>query len=81
MINRFLFSKLTVLTTYKNLVNEFKEINLNLMSLGEEKEVTDNIEEVLRAWLIGVSVGLGTICLILLIFFIIKVRRYVLVKA
>lgn len=70
------FSKLTVLSTYNKLKDALAKESLNLMSLGDEKPVDDNTEDVLKAWLIGVSVGLGSLCIILVVVFAIKLRRY-----
>lgn len=63
------------MSTYKKLKEALEVLQLELMTLGDEQTVEDNIEEVLKAWLIGVSVGLGAICIILIIVFVIKVRR------
>ncbi|KAK4881842.1 hypothetical protein RN001_005161 [Aquatica leii] len=58
---------------FSKLSTTLVEEGLYLLSLNNNPEVGNN-EEVLRAWLIGVSAVLGTFCLALIIAFIIKTR-------
>lgn len=55
----------------------FINSTLYLLSYASTSTATDNIEEQLRAWLIAVTVILGSLCLVLLVAFILKTRSYV----
>lgn len=68
------FSKLSSLTFYSNLRSSFSNITLYLLSYSSGSTTTDNLEDQLKAWLIGVTVVLGSLCITLLVGFIIKLQ-------
>lgn len=62
--------------TYIDLVNQFERYQLVLVSFLQNSGTTENREEVLRAWLIGITLVLGVLCMLLIVAFILKTRRY-----
>ncbi|XP_018562325.1 cadherin-related tumor suppressor [Anoplophora glabripennis] len=64
------------INTFSELVVEVRNrTGLTLMSFPATATSTENLEEVLKAWLVGVSVVLGALCLILLVTFVLKTRE------
>lgn len=61
---------------FASLQTEFQRYALTLIQFLQTGTSTENMEEALRAWLIGVTVVLGTLCVLLLVAFILKTRRY-----
>nr|AJA41107.1 cadherin-like protein [Holotrichia parallela] len=62
------------LTAFRSLSDRFSEYELDLVRFLENEETVDNTEQILKAWLIGVSIVLGTLCVLLLVVFILKTR-------
>ncbi|KAK9739813.1 Cadherin domain [Popillia japonica] len=60
--------------TYIDLVNQFERYQLVLVSFLQNSGTTENREEVLRAWLIGITLVLGVLCMLLIVAFILKTR-------
>ncbi|XP_971388.3 protein dachsous [Tribolium castaneum] len=69
-----ILKQVTKVDKFQSLKEEFLKVGLLLMSFSSDSDTTENLEETLKAWLIGVSVVLGALCLILLIAFIIRTR-------
>ncbi|KAJ8974156.1 hypothetical protein NQ317_003206 [Molorchus minor] len=64
------------INTFSQLVGTLRnETELILMSFPSTSTSSENLEEVLRAWLVGVSVVLGALCVILLVTFVLKTRE------
>lgn len=62
--------------TFSQLVGQMRNrTGLVLLSFPSSSSSSENLEEVLKAWLVGVSVVLGALCLILLVTFILKTRE------
>jgi hypothetical protein len=69
-----ILKKVTNVDVFQRLKNNFSKVGLVLLSFDSSSETNENLEAILKAWLIGVSVVLGALCLILLIAFILKTR-------
>ncbi|XP_044258008.1 protocadherin Fat 4-like [Tribolium madens] len=69
-----ILKQVTKVDKFQSLKEEFLKVGLLLMSFSSDSDTTENLEETLKAWLIGVSVVLGSLCLILLIAFILRTR-------
>ncbi|XP_071055461.1 cadherin-87A [Onthophagus taurus] len=60
--------------TYDKLQQDFTQYGLILISFSSTSADVDNTVEVLRAWLIGVAVILGVLCILLIVAFVLKTR-------
>ncbi|KAJ8921830.1 hypothetical protein NQ315_008462 [Exocentrus adspersus] len=64
------------INTFSNLAGQLRNrTGLILMSFPSTSGSSENLEGVLQAWLVGVSVVLGALCLILLVTFVLKTRE------
>nr|CAI5817515.1 unnamed protein product [Callosobruchus analis] len=70
----YILSQVRNIETYTRLSVELKALNLKLLRFPSSNTTPDDTD-MLRAWLIGVSVALGALCIMLLIVFVIKTRR------
>nr|CAI5833088.1 unnamed protein product [Callosobruchus analis] len=69
----YILSQVRNIETYTRLSVELKALNLKLLRFPSSNTTPDDTD-MLRAWLIGVSVALGALCVMLLIVFVIKTR-------
>nr|CAH7743641.1 unnamed protein product [Callosobruchus chinensis] len=71
----YILSQVRNVETYLRLSRDLRaQANLTLLSFPTS-DTTQDDSDLLRAWLIGVSVALGALCVLLLIVFVIKTRR------
>nr|AHJ10508.1 cadherin [Alphitobius diaperinus] len=69
-----IYSYCTNTQYFGSMRSAFLAEGLSLMSFDGTSNETEDMEEILTAWLIGVSVVLGALCIILSIAFILKTR-------
>lgn len=71
-----IMTKLSNLNTFRSLRDELRKCDgLELQSFDSESNKDEDLTAILKAWLIGVTVVLGTLCLILLVIFFLKTRQ------
>ncbi|RZC41945.1 protocadherin Fat 4 [Asbolus verrucosus] len=69
-----ILKSVTNVDVFNRLKTNFSNAGLNLLNFQTGDSSDDNLEAMLKAWLIGISVVLGSLCIILLIAFLLKTR-------